>query len=139
VAVDAVPDRRYQGRLREIIPMGDRTRGIVKVKVSILDPDERLFPELSATVHFLPDQTEEESSQAAEKGVFVPEAAIQGEGDDQYVWLLDETRVRKTAVTPQGEPNDGVVRVAGELEGGERVVVDPPAGLQAGDEVTIAE
>ena len=57
VVVDAVPDRRYKGRLREIIPMGDRTRGIVKVKVSILDPDERLFPELSATVHFLPDQT----------------------------------------------------------------------------------
>jgi RND family efflux transporter MFP subunit len=58
VAVDAAPDRRYQGRLREIIPMGDRTRGIVKVKVAILSPDERLFPELSATVHFLPDAPE---------------------------------------------------------------------------------
>jgi hypothetical protein len=55
------------------------------------------------------------------------------------VWVLDETRVRKAAVTPQGEPNDGAVRVAGDLQGGERVVVDPPADLQAGDEVTIAE
>lgn len=139
VAVDAVPDRRYRGRLREIIPMGDRTRGIVKVKVSILNADERLFPELSATVHFLPDQTEEESSRAAEKGVFAPAAAIQGEGEDQYVWVLDETRVRKAAVTPQGEPNDGLVRVSGELQGGEQVVVDPPANLQEGDEVAVAE
>ncbi|HEX6963784.1 MAG TPA: efflux RND transporter periplasmic adaptor subunit, partial [Lacipirellula sp.] len=48
IVVDAVPDHRYQGRLREIMPMGDRTRGIVKVKVSVLNPDERLFPELSA-------------------------------------------------------------------------------------------
>ncbi len=54
IVVDAAPNRRYKGRLREIIPMGDRTRGVVKVKVTVLDPDKRLFPELSATVNFLP-------------------------------------------------------------------------------------
>ena len=36
--------------------MGDRTRGTVKVKVEILDPDDKLFPELAATVHFLPSK-----------------------------------------------------------------------------------
>ena len=51
VAVDAVPDRRYQGRVRKIIPMGDRARATIKVKVEILDADERLFPEMSSTVY----------------------------------------------------------------------------------------
>jgi RND family efflux transporter MFP subunit len=140
VVVDAVPDRRYNGLLREIIPMGDRTRGIVKVKVSILDPDERLFPELSATVHFLPDEDENaQPNQALEKGVFAPIAAIQGEGDAQFVWVLAEGRVQKASVQPAGEPDKGLVRVTGGLTGGEQVIVDPPPGLTEGDEVQTAE
>ncbi len=140
VAVDAVPDRRYQGRLREIIPMGDRTRGIVKVKVSILDPDERLFPELSATVHFLPEQKEgDTANRAADKGIFVPVAAIQGTGDAQFVWVLDDNRVRQASLKPAGEPNEGLVAVTGDLEGGDQVVIDPPPGLKVGDEVKTAE
>ncbi|RIK85074.1 MAG: efflux RND transporter periplasmic adaptor subunit [Planctomycetota bacterium] len=138
VAVDAVPDRRYNGRLREIIPMGDRTRGIVKVKVSILDADDRLFPELSATVHFLPDEAEGAEA-AQQKGVFAPLAALQGEGDDRFVWVLETNRVRKAAVKPAGEANDGLVQVTGDLVGGEQVVVNPPPELQEGAEVQLAE
>ncbi|MBC8115872.1 MAG: efflux RND transporter periplasmic adaptor subunit, partial [Candidatus Saccharimonas sp.] len=36
VAVDAVPGFRYQGRVRKIIPMGDRARATIKVKVEIV-------------------------------------------------------------------------------------------------------
>jgi RND family efflux transporter MFP subunit len=140
VAVDAVTDRRYKGRLRTIIPMGDRTRGIVKVKVSVLDPDERLFPELSATVNFLPDQRDEQqANQALEKAVFAPAAAIQGAGNEQYAWRLDGTRVRRVDVKTEGEPHDGLLRVMSGLDGGERLVTDPPSDLTAGDEVKLAE
>jgi RND family efflux transporter MFP subunit len=140
IVVDAVPDRRYQGRLREIIPMGDRTRGIVKVKVAVLDPDKRLFPELSATVHFLPDESDDgEANQALEKGVFAPAAAIQGTGAEKFVWVLEGTKVRRAAVATAGEPNDGLVRVTSGLAGGERLVTNPPPNLQPGDEVATAE
>ena len=141
IVVDAVPDHRYQGRLREIMPMGDRTRGIVKVKVSVLDPDERLFPELSATVHFLPDAKTGDGApnQSLEKGVFVALAAIQSAGKEQFVWVLDQDRVRRANVSTTGEPNDGLVAVKGELLGGERVIIDPPAELQVGDQVKTAE
>ena len=53
MVVDAVPDRRYKGRVRKIIPMGDRARATIKVKVEIVDADERLFPEMSGTVLLL--------------------------------------------------------------------------------------
>jgi RND family efflux transporter MFP subunit len=139
VAVDAVPDRRYQGRLREIIRMGDRTRGIVKVKVSILDPDERLFPDLSATVNFLPDSSGDNGKQSLEKGVFAPVTAIQGTGDSQSVWVLEAEHIRKTAVTTEGEPHDGLVAIASGLSGGERLVVSPPADLKDGEQVKTAE
>lgn len=140
IAVDAVTDRRYRGKLRAIIPMGDRTRGIVKVKVAVLDPDERLFPELSATVHFLPDKRDGETADAAQqKGVFAPEAAVQGTGDGQFAWVVENNHVRKVALKTVGESNDGLVAITGELTGGEQVVVNPPANLQAGEEVKIAE
>jgi RND family efflux transporter MFP subunit len=140
VAVDAVPDRRYQGRLREIIRMGDRTRGIVKVKVSILDPDERLFPELSATVHFLPEaEGGDAARQSLEKGVFAPAAAVQGAEDQRFVWVLEGDRVQRKEVAVEGEPNDGLLRISSGLSGGERVVVSPPAELESGQEVKVAE
>jgi RND family efflux transporter MFP subunit len=140
VAVDAAPNRRYQGRLRQIIHMGDRTRGIVKVKVSILDPDERLFPDLSATVHFLPDSTGGEAAkQSLEKRVFAPQAAVQGSGDSQFVWLLDEHLVRRAAIKTEGEPHDGMIGVASGLSGGERVIVSAPPSLKEGDQVKVAE
>ena len=53
VSVSAIPSKRYRGRLRQVLPMSDRANAVVKVKVEILDPDDRLFPELAATVHFL--------------------------------------------------------------------------------------
>jgi RND family efflux transporter MFP subunit len=140
VVVDAAPDRRYRGRLREIIPMGDRTRGIVKVKVTVLDPDERLFPELSATVHFLPETAPGDQAAALqEKAVFAPAAAVQAGADGQYVWVLEGDRVRTASVTVEGEPQDGLVRVLAGLVGGEQVVVDPSPELQAGEQVQAAE
>jgi RND family efflux transporter MFP subunit len=140
VIVDAVPNHRYRGRLREIMPMGDRTRGIVKVKVTVLDPDERLFPELSATVLFLPDAPAgSELNQAQDKGVFVPVAAVEGAEQEKFVWLLEQDRVRKLAITTEGETNEGLIAVTGGLIGGERVIVDPPPGLKDNDQVKLPE
>jgi RND family efflux transporter MFP subunit len=138
IVVDAVPDHRYQGRLREIMPMGDRTRGIVKVKVSVLNPDERLFPELSATVHFLPEETEG-GNQSLEKAVFAPVAAVQGSGDAQFVWVLEGDRVNRRDVKTEGEPLEGLIRISNGLTGGERLITNPPANLKAGDQVKTEE
>lgn len=130
VAVDAVPQRRYKGRLREIIPQGDRTRGIVKVKVTILDADERLFPELSATVHFLPLDAEDQAGSDA-KALFVPPSAVvTGEGGT-FIWRLKDEHAQRIPVTRVGEPSEGLQRVEGELSGGETIVIEPSADLNA--------
>ena len=87
VSVSAIPSRRYRGRLRQVIPMGDRTRGTVKVKVEILDPDDKLFPELAATVHFLPNRTAN-SPDANRSFVFVPKSAVFQENGHDHVWVV---------------------------------------------------
>ena len=140
IVVDAAPNRRYKGRLREIIPMGDRTRGVVKVKVTVLDPDKRLFPELSATVNFLPMPAEgEQANQSQEKAVFAPLAAIQEGSEGKFVWVLEDDRVRRAAVQTEGETNGQLIRVRGDLLGGEQVVIEGPPDLSPGDQVQTAE
>ena len=128
VAVDAVPNRRYHGRVRKVIPMGDRARATIKVKVEITDADARLFPNMSAKVYFLPEPGEK-PPEAKEKRIFCDSAAIIGTGANRAVWLLgDDLRVRRKAITG-GEDRDGRTEILEGLSGGERVVVDPSPEL----------
>ena len=56
VTVEAFPDRRYRAVLRQVIPTADRTKATVQVKVTILDKDADLKPEMSSKVTFLEPQ-----------------------------------------------------------------------------------
>src|SRR5262249_4890900 len=125
VSVSAVPSKHYRGRLRQIIPMGDRTRGTVKVKVEILDPDEHLFPELVSTVHFLPDKALKNPN-ASGSFLFVAKGAIFEENGHAYVWVLDnKSKVHRRAVEVV-VTNDDLARVESGLKASETVVLTPP-------------
>lgn len=138
VAVDAVPDRRYAARVRKVIPMGDRARATIKVKVEITNADERLFPEMSATVFFLPEPGEK-PVEAKTRRVFCDAAAIQSVGQDEFVWALDEDlHIRRIDIVA-GAQRDGRAEILEGLSGGERVVVSPSADLQAGQLVKLRE
>ena len=138
VSVSANPNKRYQGRLRQIIPMGDRTRGTVKVKVEIVDPDDKLFPELAATVHFLPFKT----GPAAETNkayLFVPKSSVFQENGHDYVWVVGKkSQVNKRHVEVATTKED-LARVESGLESGETVVLNPPKSFKENEEVRIAE
>ena len=138
VAVDAVPDQRFKGKVRKIIPMGDRARATVKVRVEILDADGRLFPEMSSTVYFLGQQTEASTKQDQSR-VFSLTNAIVSNETESYVWTLtSEGRTRKTVIET-GESKDGRTEITRGLSGGEKVVVSPPSELQEGALVKAAE
>jgi RND family efflux transporter MFP subunit len=138
VSVSAVPSKHYRGRLRQIIPMGDRTRGTVKVKVEILDPDEHLFPELVATVHFLPDKALNNPN-ASRSFLFVPKSAVFEENGHAYVWVLDsKSRVHRRQVEV-AVTNDDLARVESGLKASEVVVLTPPKTLRGNEAVKVAE
>lgn len=135
VAVDAVPKFRYQGRVRKIIPMGDRARATIKVQVEIVNVDKRLFPNMSATVYFLPTETEATTDSAARR-VFCDTAAIRSDDAGRFVWIADEQdRIRRQDVTT-GSERDKRTEITQGLSGGERVVIAPP-GLESGQLVKI--
>jgi RND family efflux transporter MFP subunit len=138
VVVDAVPDRRYRGRLRKIIPMGDRARATIKVKVEILDADKRLFPDMSATVYFMP-QGKPAAAPAAKPKVVMSASALRNDAQGTFVWQLGaKDTVRRVTVLTE-TPRDGRVVVTSGLEGGERVVLDAPSTVQEGMAVKVVQ
>jgi RND family efflux transporter MFP subunit len=138
VSVSAVPDKRYHGRLRQILPYGDRTRGTVKVKVEILDPDAKLFPELAATVHFLPIRSSR-GPDANASHIFVPKAAVFQENGHDQVWVIGpKNRIARRQVEV-AMTTDALARVEEGLSTGESVVVNPPNTLRDGEIVRIAQ
>lgn len=137
VAVDAVPGYRYKGKVRKVIPMGDRARATIKVKVAITDADERLFPEMSGTVFFLPDGNKSPAN-TNEKRVFCPTAAVYKDGDANSVWMLADDRVKRTIVKT-GAATDGRTEILDGLTGGEHVVLEPPPDLRDGQQVKVVE
>lgn len=138
VMVTASPDRRYQGRVRKIVPLGDRARATIKVYVQILDPDERLFPELVAIVNFLPNgERSEAKTQVA--GLFVPKSAVQDQGDTASVWRIDSDKTIhqvKVLTTPK---SDDLLKVEDGLKAGDRVVLNPGPELSENLKVSLPD
>lgn len=138
VAVGAVPNRRYSARVRKVIPMGDRARATIKVKVEILDADERLFPEMSATVYFLP-QPGATTEAVKPHRIFCVADAIVTVGTDSFVWTVDDKFTIERRPVTTGIERDGRTEILEGLSGGERVVIKPPENLEPGQVVKLRE
>jgi len=140
VSVSAIPDRRYKGRLRQIIPMGDRTRGTVKVKVEILDPDSKLFPELAATVHFRPRHDGNNGGQDANRAfLFVPKSAVFQQNGHDFVWVVGGNKHVRLRQVEVATTREDLARVESGLEPGESVVLNPPKELKDNELVRVSE
>jgi RND family efflux transporter MFP subunit len=138
ISVSAVPTKRYRGRLRQIIPLSDRARGTVKVMVEFTEPDEHLFPELVATVHFLPDKALK-SPDAGKAYLFVPKSAIVEEAGHSFAYRVESGKAVKKVAVEMVITNDDLARVESGLKAGDTVVLNPPQSLKDGEAVKVAE
>lgn len=139
VTAEAFPDRKFNARLRQIIPTADRTKATVQVKVTILDKDKDLKPEMSARVQFtqkpVPMSPRAEGAPAALQSVVtVPESAIVTREGKSVAFEIVEGRAKLRAVEV-GSKNGGTARIKSGLYGGETLVDTPDANLKDGDPV----
>jgi RND family efflux transporter MFP subunit len=140
VSVEAFPDRRYKAVLRQIIPTADRTKATVMVKVTILDKDALLKPEMSARVTFLePDVEVSDALPGIPAEVMtVSNDAVTSRDGSAVVFVVREGRVHQRAVVVGRKRSPRSVITSG-LDGNERLVLSPPADMQDGDTVRVAE
>jgi RND family efflux transporter MFP subunit len=136
ITLDAYPDTSFSGRVRQVVPTADRQKATVQVKVSILDHDPRILPEMGAKVLF-ENETHGEMHLAPRR-VLVPSSAVVQDGAGAHVWLIEKGRVTSRTVE-LGPTREDHVEVRSGLEGGESLVLEPPAGLRPGARVRAVE
>src|SRR5262249_3422782 len=134
ITLDAYPDTSFAGRVRQVVPTADRQKATVQVKVSILDRDPRILPEMGAKVEFVRSQDAPAAAITAPRRVLVPAAAVTQGAGGAKVWELKDGRAVQRAVEV-GVTRGDRIEIRSGLEGGEQLIVAPPAGLKDGAKV----
>jgi len=99
VQVQAIPNHTYKGVLRQVIPTADRTKATVTVKVSILDKDKYLRPEMSCNVTFLePQKHTQTAGMAPQRILTVPKEAVVTRDGKSVVFEIAEKKARALPV-----------------------------------------
>lgn len=140
ITLDAYPDTTFRGAVRQVVPTADRQRATVEVKVSILDRDPRILPEMGARVDFI----EPDTARAAAAGEPVPPrmripaaAVVQREGRT-IVWLVRNNRLESREVEA-GPVSGGYREIRRGLAGGERLLVGGVENPTEGMRVKVGE
>jgi HlyD family secretion protein len=130
VTTDAYPDRKYDGFIKEISPEANRQKATVQIKVKVQNPDEYLRPDMNASVAFVSDDKQSASGSVARPVVVIPASALR---DNAVFIMFDGKALRRPVKT--GSTNSKGVRIEDGLNGGEDLIVNPPAELKSGDRV----
>ena len=137
VNIQAYPDVTYRGRLRQVFPAADRAKAIVEVRVSILDADARVKPEMTARVTF---QEEAASARAAPGAVvptiLIPRRAVIQRNGQPHVWVVVDGRAVGRSLT-LGPERLELVEVRSGVAPGEAVIVNPPDTVSDGGVVKV--
>lgn len=135
VKLQAYQEQIFKGRLRQIFPSADRAKAIVEVRVTILNADAHVKPEMTASVTFQEKRAAESSRAAADPApqpaapvVLIPKRTITEQGGQPAVWVVTGGTAARRAVKLGRERLDQV-EVAGGVVPGEALILNPPSTL----------
>jgi RND family efflux transporter MFP subunit len=135
VKLQAYQEQVFKGRLRQIFPSADRAKAIVEVRVTILNADAHVKPEMTASVTFQEKRAAEASRAAADPApqpaapvVLIPKRTITEQGGQPAVWVVTGGTAARRAVKLGRERLDQV-EVAGGVVPGEALILNPPSTL----------
>jgi HlyD family secretion protein len=118
IRTEAYADRVFQGRVREIAPLGQRVQNVTyfEVEIEVTDPDAALLrPRMSGDGEIV--------TEVVEGALVIPETALRYRGDEIYV----------ERTNGDGPAEEQAVRV-GIVDGSKVQILD---GLEAGDRVRL--
>jgi HlyD family secretion protein len=127
VSVDAFPNQKWKGVLRQIIPTADRAKATVQVKVKIIDPGDRLLPEMASSVNFLQSERTDAELHESPK-IWLPASAI-ANGNVFIVGADKHLTMRHVAT---GAVRDNRIEITNGVNSGDRVVTSGADALENG-------
>ncbi len=134
VKLQAYQDQIFKGRLRQIFPSADRAKAIVEVRVTILDADVHVKPEMTASVTFQEKRKAEATASSdlpaapAAPIVLIPKRTLTDQNGASAVWVVTGTTATRRIVTLGRERLDQV-EVRSGVAPGEALILNPPSTL----------
>lgn len=132
VRLNAYPDWDIPGFVIAVIPTADQTKGSVKVRIGIKNPDSRILPQMGVRVAFLTIRP------TARQDVVLPVELVRGNGDSAIVYAIaDDGRHVEARQVRLGQGRAGRVAIESGLSPGERVAATNLDKLHDGAEIEI--
>jgi RND family efflux transporter MFP subunit len=129
-ALDAYSEWKIPSKVIAIIPTADRQKATVKVRVGFEQLDPRILPQMGVKVAFRGGQ----ETPQAQPAFMLPKTALRKDGARDVVFVVQDGRVERRAVTVGGTKDEEVAVLSG-LRAGERVVVEGPETLSENEQV----
>jgi RND family efflux transporter MFP subunit len=136
-ALDAYPDAPLAAHVINIVPTADRTKATVRVRIAFDKLESRILPDMGIKVRFLDDQPVQANAPTGPH-IRVPTGAIQRVDNETYVWVVNDQRVERRAVTV-GAEGDGQIDVLAGVNSGDELVAPVVPGLVDGGKIKIKE
>ena len=132
--LNAYPKWDIASEVIAIIPTADRNKATVRVRIRLLEKDERVLPDMGARVSFL--KKVEENEGPKKEGVMVPNASIQTSSGQDYIMLIINNKINIQAIEI-AEETSNYSRVIKGLESGDKVLAKFDEALNEGQQVKI--
>jgi RND family efflux transporter MFP subunit len=133
--LDAYPNWHIPAHVISVVPTANKEKATVKVRIAFDKLDPRILPQMGVQVWFYAEQNA--TAQASVASISIPQSAVHGSGTQQYVYLVENGRVKQQSVKTLPAANQQVTVMSG-LSGGETLVVSSPSALHAGEGVRVA-
>ncbi len=139
ITLNAYPDWHIPAEVIAIVPTADRSKATVEVRVAFKQKDTRILPEMGARVSFVDDSSAtatNSSATAVATAVIVPVDAVQTEGDNGAVFVVDGRTVHRQVVLLGQKGSNGQTILSG-LEPGATVAIGDLTKLHDGARIKI--
>lgn len=133
VRTDAQPDKEYKGSVLRIEPLADLAKNTISVKVSIDEPDDMLFPEMTAKITFFDKKGDVFKTSSGD--ITVPKKAVVSTSGNTYVFVVENKMAKKVPVKIVKQKSS-TYDVTG-IKFGQRIIVSNLSKLKEGREVEI--
>lgn len=133
--LNAYPKWDIPSEVIAIIPTADRNKATVKVRIALLEKDERVLPDMGSRVSFL-KKVETQSREEVKEGVMIPLAALAILEDQSSVQVIDGSQIKLTRVKV-AEETANYARIIEGLSSGMTVVAKFDKELENNQKVII--
>jgi len=133
------PSKVFQGKVTRILGEADLQRNTLQVKVSLLNPDPKLRPEMLCRAKFF-DIGTSYTKEKHQMKIFVPQFVRSSNlGDDDVLWVLsvDGNHAEKRKVSFGTEVREAYIEISSGLRAGDKIILNPPPQIKEGDRVKI--